>query len=72
MFGPVYSLHCISVGGSRIFFKGGGAGRREASSSHLTLGPQQGGGGLLPTGGIVGKEQPRHEKAIPMGPTLQK
>ena len=27
-----------------------------------------GGGGLLPTGGIVGKEQPRHEKAIPMGP----
>ena len=25
------------------------------------------GGNLLPTGGIVGKEQPRHEKAIPMG-----
>ena len=35
---------------------------------HITPGPQGGGGCLLPTGGIVGKEQPRHEKAIPMGP----
>ena len=26
------------------------------------------GGDLFPTGGIVCKEQPRHEKAIPMGP----
>ena len=32
------------------------------------------GGDLLPTGwggGIVGKEQPRHEKAIPMGPVSE-
>ena len=36
---------------------------------HITPGPQQG-GDLLPTGGIVCKEQPRHEKAIPMGPCV--
>ena len=35
---------------------------------HITPGPQQ--GDLLPTGGIVGKEQPRHEKAIPIGPRI--
>ena len=29
-------------------------------------------GDLLPTGGIVGKEQPRHEKAIPMGPRVER
>ena len=34
---------------------------------HITPGPQQ--GDLLPPGGIVSKEQPRHEKAIPMGPS---
>ena len=36
---------------------------------YITLGPQQGG---IPTGGIVGKEQPRHEKAIPMGPVYSR
>ena len=33
-------------------------------------GSSTGGGDLLPTGGIVGKEQPRHEKVIPMGPCV--
>ena len=33
---------------------------------HITPGPQQ--GGSSPNWGIVCKEQPRHEKAIPMGP----
>ena len=40
--------------------------RLPGSQDHITPGPQQ--GDLLPTGGIVCKEQPRHEKAIPMGP----
>ena len=39
---------------------------RVLPEDHVTPGPQQ--GDLLPTGGIVGQEQPRHEKAIPMGP----
>ena len=30
-----------------------------------------GGGDLLPPGGDVSKDQPRHEKAIPMGPGWQ-
>ena len=41
---------------------------RFPGGSHNPGSSTGGGGGLLPTGGIFGKEQPRHEKAIPMGP----
>ena len=39
------------------------------SEDHITPGPQR--GDLLPPVGDVGKDQPRHEKAIPMGPCIE-